>query len=165
MAKLPNYRLQTLIGLRERAKEKAEQNLAVCLKALKEEEERLKALEKELRRMISDRRSRRREYTEKVMRGEMSAQAAMSAETYIKRLKELEELQREAIANQKEVVAQRQEDVTAARQDLTKAAQELKALEKHKEKWLSAVRKEIAAKEADAMDELAQTIFLDRGKS
>jgi flagellar export protein FliJ len=156
------YRLQALVGIRERKKEEAEKYLGTCLAALKVEQQRLRDMEEELDRMIARREARKREYAEKAMRGEMSAQAAISANLYIERLKEQEQMQKDAIEGQKGVVQQKKEDVDGARQDLVKAEQELKALEKHKEKWQEERKKEIAAKQEEVMDEIAQSGFLRR---
>ena len=158
--RLPPYRLKTLLEVRERNKEAAEQRLAVCLKALHDEKEKLKVMELELERMIAKREKRLREYLEKAMKGEVSAMEAISQDVYNKRLKELEKVQMEAIEGQKGVIRQRQEDVETARQALVVANQELKALEKHKENWIKQVKKEQAAKEENTLDELAQTIYL-----
>ena len=159
MPALPPYRLQTLLEMRERKKEAAERFLSECMRNLKTEQDRQKAMEQELERMIAKRDTKRREYMEQAMRGEISATEAIASNKYIDRLKELEVLQRDAIEGQKAVVRQRQEDVESARQALVLATQELKALEKHKEKWLEQVKKEIQAKQEDVMDEIAQTIF------
>ena len=164
MAVKPEYRLQTLLKIRERKKEAAEQHLGECLKKLRAEQERLKEMENELERMIAKRKAKAREYAEKTMRGEMSAQDAVGANVYIDRLKEAEEAQKNAIEGQKAVVAQREEDVKGARAELVKAEQELKALEKHKEKWEEAVKKEDQAKQEEIQDEIAQRIFMDQEK-
>jgi flagellar export protein FliJ len=163
MPALPPYRLQTLLEIRERKKEAAEQHLGACLHALRKEQDRLKEMQTELERMIAKREARRREFMEKAMAGEVAALDAINSNKYIERLKELEVVQRDAIEGQRAVVAQRQEDVDAARQALIAATQELKALEKHKEKWTEEVKKERAAKEEEAMDELAQTIYIRAG--
>ncbi|MBI5508836.1 MAG: hypothetical protein HY903_08795 [Deltaproteobacteria bacterium] len=164
MAVKPEYRLAALLKIRERKKEAAEHYLAECMKKLKAEVDRLKQMEEELERMIARRKAKAREYAEKTMRGEMSAQDAVSANLFIDRLKELEEAQKNAIEGQKAVVAQREEDVKGARSDLVKAEQELKALEKHKEKWLEQVKKEAEAKQEEIQDEVAQRIFMDQEK-
>lgn len=156
------YRLQVLLEIRERAKEAAEQHLGQCMTELKAEQERLRSMEKELERMIAKREAKKREYAERAMRGEMAAQGAISANLYIERLKEQEALQENAIEGQKGVVAQREEAVEAARAELVRATQELKALEKHREKWEEQIKKELEAKEAEAQDEVAQTVFLGR---
>ena len=161
MAK-PVYRLAALLEVRERKKEEAERYLGECLMALKQEKDRLADLEKELERMKADREARKREYSEKMMRGEMSAQEAIGANQFIERLKEKEELKKDEIESQKKVVRQREQDVEGARQDVMKATQELKTLEKHKEKLEDAWKKEQATKEEDMLDELGQTIFRAR---
>lgn len=160
MAALPPYRLQTLLTIRERAKETAERALSAAIAAKKAEEEKLKALELELARMVESRHQYRREYMEKAMKGEMAAQGAVTVNHYIEHIKELEKLKEEGIVDQKEVIEAREQDVQAARAELLQKTQELKALEKHREKWLEEVKKERAIKEELEMDELAQTIFL-----
>ena len=164
MAKKEQYRLQTLLGLREQTKNDAERYLGECLAALQREKERLAAMEKELEQMIAKRQARMRDYSEKQMRGEMSAQSVISANSYIERLKEQEEAQKDAIEGQKEVVSGREEDVRDAREKLTVATQDLKALEKHKEKWEKKIKREKQMKEEEALDELAQTIFLNKDR-
>ena len=162
MAKKPQYRLKTLLGLREKLKTEAERVLGERLAALKQEEQRLAEMQEELERMIARREAKQREYAEKQMRGEMRAQAMVSGNAYIERLKEQEAAQQEAIKGQQQVVTQREEDVKDAREKLTVATQELKALEKHREKWEKQVKREQQLKEEEALDELAQTIFLNK---
>tara|TARA_B100000959_G_C14688297_1_gene503605 strand:+ start:233 stop:724 length:492 start_codon:yes stop_codon:yes gene_type:complete len=159
MAKDNKYRLSALLELRERKKDQAEHYLAECMQILRTEQERQRDMEAELERMEAKREERIREYSEQAMRGEMSAQAAISSNVYIERLKEQEDAQKEAIENQKRVVLQKKEAVEGARKDLVLASQELKAIEKHKEKWQEALKKEREAKEEQEMDEIAQSVF------
>src|SRR5688572_21393247 len=160
MPKQPEYRLQVLLEIRERKKKETEEALGAAMAAHKREVDKQKEMEAELERMIAKREAKKREYAEKAMRGEMAAMEVVSANTYIDRLKEAEEAQKNAIEGQKAVVAQKLEDVNAARQNLAKATQDLKALEKHKEKFTEDWKREMDAKEAETMDELGQMIFL-----
>ena len=160
MPKVPPYRLQALLELRERKKEEAERFLGECITSLKKEQDRLKEMELILERMVAMRDAKKREYMETAMRGEMSAQSAINANKYIDRLKEQEEAQKTAIEAQKGVIKQKEEDVEGARKALVEAMQSLKALEKHKEKIETDWKKEMAAKEEETMDELAQTIYM-----
>lgn len=160
MAENKEYRLRALLEIRERSRDEAQRYLGQCNKALEEERQRLREMEAELERMIAKREAKKREYAEKAMRGEMDARAITNGALYVERLKEQEELQKEAIETQKGVVAQRQDDVDGARQDLVLANQELKALEKHKENWEEQIKKELQAKQEAAMDEIAQTIYM-----
>jgi flagellar export protein FliJ len=164
MPKLPDYRLQALVTLRERKKEEAERILGAKLAELKAEQDKQRAMEEELERMIAKREAKMREYAEKSMKGLMAAQDVVGSNLYIERLKELEEAQKNAIEGQKQVVAQKKDEVEEARKGVVVATQDLKALEKHKEKWVEQVKKEIQAKEEDVMDEIAQTIFMRRDK-
>ena len=164
MAKQPDYRLQALLDIRARKKEDAEHALASAMAAHKAEAERQRQMEVELERMIAKREQRKRDYSEKAMRGEMSAQDVVSANSFIDRLKESERAQQSAIDGQKMVVAQKDAEVQDARQAVVLATQELKALEKHKEKFLDDWKKELQAKEEASMDEVAQQIFLSQGR-
>lgn len=160
MAKQPEYRLQVLLELRQRKKDETERALGAALVAHKGELDKQQQMEAELARMLAKREQRRREYAEKAMRGEMSARDVTGAQTYLERLEEQEDAQKNAIEAQKAVVADKQREVDTARAALVKANQELKALEKHKEKHTEEWKKEMQAKEEEAMDELAQQIFL-----
>ncbi len=160
MAKQPEYRLQVLLEMRQRKKEEAEKGLGAALAAHKAELDKQQQMEAELARMVQKREQRKREYSEKAMRGAMSARDVAGAQTYLERLEEQEDVQKGAIEAQKGVVAERQREVDAARAALVKATQELKALEKHKEKFVDDWKKEVQAKEEEVMDELAQQIFL-----
>lgn len=164
MAVKPDYRLQALVTLRERRKEEAERFLGVKLAELAAEQKRQKEMEEELERMIAKREAKMREYAEKSMKGMMAAQDVVGANVYIERLKEQEEAQENAIEGQKQVVLQKRDEVDEARKQVVLATQDLKALEKHKEKWLLEVKKEQEAREESVMDEIAQTIFLGRNK-
>jgi flagellar export protein FliJ len=162
MAVKPDYRLQTVLEIRERKKEECERKLGEAMAALKVEKDKQKQMEDELERMIQKREQKKREYAEKAMRGEMAAADVVNANTYIERLKEQEEAQKNAIEGQKAVVAQKQELCDQARNELTRAMQDLKAMEKHKEKFNEEWKKEQAIKEENTMDELAQQIFIRR---
>lgn len=160
MAALPPYRLATLLTIRERKKEQAEHKLAETLAALSKEQKRLKELQDELIAMEDRRQALRREYMERAMRGQTGANDAVRHNAYVEHLKDLEKQQKEAIADQQDRVEEHEGYVKVARDLLVVATQELKALEKHKEKWLEEVKKEREAKEEMVMDDIAQTIFL-----
>ena len=79
---------------------------------------------------------------------------------YIERLKEQEEAQKNAIEGAEGDRGAEARGGRCGAQALVKATQELKALEKHKEKFVEQWKKEMEAKEEEVMDELAQQIFL-----
>lgn len=159
MAKMPQYRLQTLLEMRERAEEEAKNAFADAMNQLHQEEAFLKELQEELERMVEDRKRRRQEYADKLASGEMKITDQTAAYRFIDRMKEMEQEQQGRIDAQREAVREAEKVVKRAQEALVVASQELKALQKHKEKWAEQVKKERQAKEEAAMDEIGQTIF------
>ncbi|MEE2902756.1 MAG: hypothetical protein VYC39_10510 [Myxococcota bacterium] len=156
---MAQYRLQALLGIRERAEEEAKQYFADMQAALRHQEELLQEFEKELEDMIAERLRRREEYSQKLASGEMKITDQSSAYRYIDRLKERETDQKYKIEGQKESVKQAEMDLKRSKDALVHATQELKALLKHKEKWETELKKKRAQRQADEMDEIGQTIY------
>ena len=156
---MAKYRLQALLGIRERAEEEAKQFFADAQAALREQEQILENYKKELEDMIADRLRRREEYSQKLASGEMKITDQSSAYRYIDRLKEKELDQKYKIEGQKESVRQAEMELKRAKDALVHASQELKALLKHKEKWETEIKKKRAQRQADEMDEIGQTIY------
>lgn len=158
------YRLQALLQIRERAEEAAREAFAQAMNALNREKQLLLDLEAELERMIADRKRRREEYSQKLASGEMKVSDQSAAYRYIERLKEREAEQQSKIDGQRENVREAEKTVKRAEDALIVATQDLKALQKHKEKWETEVRKERMQREEDNLDEIAQTIHRTRGE-
>lgn len=164
MAKLPPYRLQTLLEMRQRAEEEAKNVFAKAMAQLNEEKRIQKEMEDELQRMIEDRKRRRQEYADKLASGEMKITDQASAYRFIDRMKEMEQEQQGRIDGQRENVREAEKVLKRAQDALIQATQDLKALEKHKEKWADEVRREMALKEEDMLDEIGQTIFSQQNR-
>jgi flagellar biosynthesis chaperone FliJ len=165
MAALPEYPLKTLKEIKERKQEETEKHWSACKQAREKEEKHLEKLQEELRRMIERRELKRREYADKQMRGEHNGQLAASANTYIDRLKEDEALQKERIENQKLTVEEKTKVEKEAMEAMVAATQDVKALEKHKEKWLVQIKRDAQIKEEETLDDLAQSIFERKSKA
>jgi flagellar export protein FliJ len=161
---MPQYRLQALLEIRERAEEEAKDVFAKAMQALRNEEQALQQHEDELARMVEDRHRRRKEYADKLASGEMKITDQAAAQRYLERLKEREQEQKGKIDAQKEQVREAEKRLKRTQDALVKATQDLKALQKHREKWLEDWKKERALKEEDMLDEIAQTIFQQQQK-
>src|SRR5687768_14430113 len=98
------YRLQALLGIRERAEQDAKHAFAAAQNAPREQQRILRELEEELERMIEDGLRRRDEYSRKLASGEMKITDQSSAYRYIDRLKEKETEQKFKIEAQREQV-------------------------------------------------------------
>lgn len=156
---MPQYRLQTLYEIKERKEKEAKDAFAAAQAALRQQEKLLEDMKAELERMIQDRHRRREEYSQKLASGEMKITDQSAAYRFIERLKEKEKEQELKIEGQKEQVRSAEKDVKRAQDAFIVATQDLKALQKHKEKWLADWKKEMAMKEEDVMDEVGQVIF------
>lgn len=156
---MPQYRLQTLYEIKERKEKEAKDAFAAAQAALRQQEKLLEDMKAELERMIQDRHRRREEYSQKLASGEMKITDQSAAYRFIERLKEKEKEQELKIEGQKEQVRSAEKDVKRAQDAFIVATQDLKALQKHKERWLADWKKEMAMKEEDVMDEVGQVIF------
>lgn len=156
---MPVYRLQALYDIKERKEQDAKEAFAAAQQSLRDQQKLQKEMEEELQRMIEDRHRRREEYSQKLASGEMKVTDQSSAYRYIERLKDKEKEQEFKIEAQKEQVRNAEKELKRAQDALIVATQDLKALQKHKEKWLAEWKKEVAMKEEDNLDEIGQVIF------
>lgn len=156
--KKQKYRLQVLLDIKFRAKRQAEIVLAKAIKKLKEEEEKLKELELEKKKIEEKIHKERNAMFVKVSGGGAMAKDPQVHKNFIRKLEEDLEEQERKIEEQKEVIKQAQKALQRARQDYLIAAQELNIMEKHKELWEKKIRKELTALEDKEMNELGQTI-------
>ncbi len=157
---MPTYRLQTLLDLRERTEKEKKDALAEAQKKHRQEQQKADDLRKQDKQMRETRKQKEDELFFKMQAGELGVKDYNMGERYIKRLeREIEEFQG-VIKEQDKRVIFAQQEVDWCQEELLKATQEVKALEKHKEKWLEEYKKEMAAKEELAQEEIATTLFL-----
>jgi flagellar export protein FliJ len=157
---MPTYRLQTLLELRERTEKEKKDQLTEAKKKLRQEQQKAEDLRKEHQAMKDNRKAKEDELFAKMQSGELGVKDYNMGERYLKRLdREIEEFIN-VIKEQDKKVAFAEQEVEWCQEELIKASQELQALEKHKEKWLAEYKKEMAAKEEMAQEEIATTLFL-----
>lgn len=162
MAKLPDYRLQVLYDMRDKTKKAAEDAYGEAMQAKIVEEKKLEQMNQELAAMAQAREDKRIEYADKAARGECNVQQIQGNNKHLERLKEREGAFKMEIERQKDNIRAAERVVDEKKEAMIQATQQFKALEKHKEKWTIEVKREIAAKEEDALEDIAQTIFLKR---
>lgn len=159
---MPPYRLQTLMEMRERAKKEAEDAFSAAVKALKKEQDELKRLQEDLEKRRATRKAKVEAYLQEVMAKGAGINGLTMMGRYEQRLKD-EELQVELeIAKQREVVKVAEKLVEQKRREMAEAAKELKAIEKHKEKWVKQIRTERQMREELNQEEIGNTLFLMR---
>ena len=155
---LLRYRLQPLLGIKERAKKKAEILLAKAIAKLEAEKKKLKKLEEEKKEIVRRRMECRRELHDKVAAGSAHVRDGSVRINYLRKLEEDEKKKEEEIERQKEAIQNCETMVKRARRDYIDAAKELRVMEKHKELWWKKVQAEITRQEEREMDELGNVI-------
>jgi YscO-like protein len=159
---MPAYRLQTLLEIRQRAKEAAEQVFSEAVREVARQEKEQQRLEQDLENRKATRKQRLDLYLQEVMaRG--SGVAGMNAmNRYELRLKDEEAQVALEIERQKEVVKRAKKVMEEKRQEMAQAAMDLKAIEKHKENWQKQVKAERQAREEMNQEEIGNALHLAR---
>ena len=85
---MPQYRLQTLLEMRERAEEEAKQAFSEAMKALVKEKEALAALEQDLENRKANRKKRMAEFLDEVMKKGVGAGGIGQMNRFEDRLKD-----------------------------------------------------------------------------
>lgn len=159
---MPPYRLETLLEMRARAKEAAEQAFSEAIKALEKEKEALRLLEEDLVRRKAERKERVRTYLNEVMAKGAGINGLNMMNRFEQRLKDEEAQVALDIERQKEVVKVAERTVEQKRREMAEAAKELKAIEKHKENWQKQVKYERQQREEMTQEEIGSALFLAR---
>ncbi|MFB1481991.1 flagellar assembly protein FliH [Corallococcus sp. RDP092CA] len=159
---MPPYRLQSLLDMREKAKEEAEQAFSDAVKALAKEEKEQARLEAELERRRKERKAKVAEYFQQIMAKGAGINGMNMMGRFEERLKDEEAQVSLQIEHQKEVVRTAGRLVEQRRMLMAEAAKELKAIEKNKEKFVKQVRKERQEREELNQEEIGNALFLAR---
>jgi flagellar export protein FliJ len=158
------YRLETVLRIRDRAREEAARQVALRLQQLQSAEEELARCEKKLQECRGQQTRGQAAMNEEAGKG-IQAREILAHHNYLNDLRELEiEMQRE-VENQIQVVSEAEKALDAARAKLTESARELKSIEKHKANWLNAREQEDARREQKISDEIGAILHNRRENS
>ena len=159
---MPPYRLETLLEMRARAKEEAEQAFSAAIKALEKEKVELKRLEEDLERRKVERKQKVMAYLNEVMAKGAGINGMNMMSRFEQRLKDEEAQVALDIERQKEAIKVAEKLVEQRRREMAEAAKELKAIEKHKENWKKQVRYERQQREEMTQEEIGSALFQAR---
>ena len=158
----PQYRLETVLELRKRAEEAAKQEFAEAIRAVAEAKAELQRLIDDLAKRKADRKKKVDAYLKEMMAKGMGAMAVQGMGSYEKRLRSEEDEVAAQIELQKEKVAEAEAFAEQKRAVLAEKAKDVKAIEKHKEKFLKQKKVERDAREEVAGEEIGNALFLAR---
>lgn len=156
---MAQYRLTTLLDMRERTKKEKEDLFADAKKKLYEQQQIAENLRKQHQQMKDNRTAKANELQDKMRKGELGVNDYLNGDRYLKRLDQEIEDFKEVIREQDKKVIFAQQEVDWANEEMLKATQDYKALEKHKEKWQEEVKQERIAKEELDQEEIASVLY------
>lgn len=162
---MPQYRMQTLLEIRERAEEEAKQAFSDAMQALAKAKQEQKRLEEDLERRKAERKDRVDAYLKEIVAKGAGVKGMNNMYAFEARLKDEEAQVALNIEKQKVVVRQAEKVVEQKRAEMTEAAKELKAIEKHKEKWQKDVRAERQMREELNQEEIGNALHLARTRN
>jgi flagellar biosynthesis chaperone FliJ len=97
-----------------------------------------------------------------MLEGQMDVAKVQNHKNFLKSLDFEIEKAKERLVAQQQKVKQAEKFLEQKRVELVNATTEFQAMEKHKEKWLEKVKKEIEAAEANEQEEIGNVLFLAR---
>jgi len=162
MAKGPAYRLQVLFEMREKSKLEAEELYAEKKKLVVIEQKKLEEMKQTLKDMVQRRQDRKADYAERTRRGEYTIAQIQGNDRHIEKMKQQEAAYQVEIDRQQERLIEAERVAEEAMALVVKATQDFKALEKHKEKWQKAVKRELAMKEEEQVEDIAQAQYFKK---
>jgi flagellar export protein FliJ len=155
----PRYRLQTVLELRERERDAAQEALAQRIADEARERQTLAELEAELASGEAELAARRDAIYEPEANGTLAVSTIDRRRAEVKYLEGVQEQRREGVRRQHEAVESAVAAVAAAREALVAAAQALTAIEKHRDKWREELLAEERRKEEQLIGEIAAANF------
>lgn len=155
---MAKYRLETLLRVKQREKQRAELHLARRLKELLEAKQKLKKLEEEKEKIVQETKEARGKMDRQMQGGARIHEGCFHV-NFLRKLKEDKEDKEKEIENQKEAVEACKANVAKARKDYFEAIKQLRMMEKHKELWRKRSALEKLRQEEKEMDELGRTIY------
>jgi flagellar export protein FliJ len=157
--KPPKYRLQTVLDVRDKAKQDAATHLAACrTKVAEAEGELLRRLQK-VERCREDQERLRRRMLQVTLEG-VQAHSLVQHRLYLEELKRVEADLRQAVEQQRAAIAKLEREVDAAIVKLVEASREVQAIEKHRDAWREKSRREAERREQKRNDEISTAAFV-----
>lgn len=159
---MPKYRLQPVLDKRQKIKEEAEKALGTAQKALdaekKKEEECIQAVEQAKR----TKEEFKVEMNQKMLKENLEVSKITMLKNYLKSLDYAIVQAQEKLQEQKLRVQKAENVVEEKRAELIEATTEFQAIEKHKQKWIEGIKKEMEEAEQKEQEEIGNVLYLQR---
>ncbi len=159
---LPKYRLQLILDKRLKIKEDAEKALGEAQRLLDEERKKEKEKEQEVEQAKQRKEDSKKEMNQKMLEGLMDVSKIQQHKNFLKSLDFEIEKAKERLGAQQQKVKQAENFLEQRRNELVEATTEYQAIEKHKEKWIEKIKKEMETAEQNEQEEIGNVLFLAR---
>jgi flagellar export protein FliJ len=158
------YRLETVLGIRSRAREEAARQVALRLQQLQAAEEELLRRQKNLQSCYERQNKAQAAMNEELNKG-IQARNVLAHQNYLNDLRKLEIELKNEVEKQILNVTKAEKELEAAREKLSESARDLKSIEVHKENWQISRQKEIGRRDQKMSDEIGAILHGRRKNS
>lgn len=148
-----DYRLQTVLKMRENARDEAGRIVAQRLTELEDAQNELSRRQNDLLACYSKQDQKQFAMNEMIENGTRIGNV-VAHRTFLDGLRESEHQLKESAEKQKRSVMRAEKDLDTARDGLIEATRDFKAIENHRSKWSASVRAAAARREQKASDEI-----------
>lgn len=158
------YRLETVLGIRNRAKDEAARHVALRLQQLQAAEDELARRQRKLQNCYEQQNTAQAALNEE-LRGGIQAYNVIAHQNFLNDLRKLETELKADVEKQILAVTKAEKELEAARDKLIEAARDLKSIEVHKANWQDSEQKIKTRREQKISDEIGAILHGRRESS
>jgi flagellar export protein FliJ len=162
--KAKKYRLETVLGIRNRAKDEAARLVALRLQQLQAAEEELARRQMKLQACYERQNQAQGAMHEELTKG-IQARGILAHQNYLNDLRKLESELKTDVEKQIQTVTKAEKELEAAREKLVESARELKSIEVHKANWQAFEQKQQTRRDQKISDEIGAILHGRRESS
>lgn len=162
--KAKKYRLETVLGIRNRAREEAARQVALRLGQLEQAEEELNRRQLKLQACYEQQNKAQAAMSEELNQG-IQARNILAHQNYLNDLRKLEIELKNDVEKQIQAVTKAEKELETAREKLVETARELKSIEVHKANWQVSEQKAQNKREQKISDEIGAILHGRRDNS
>jgi flagellar export protein FliJ len=153
LMKPKDYRLQTVLKMREKARDEAGRGVARRLVELQEAQNELNRRQNDLL-ACYEKQDQKQSAMNEMLECGTRVRNVIQHRAFLDHLRESEQQLKEFAEKQKKSVLRAESDLDAARDKLIEATRDFRAIETHRSKWAATVRTATARREQKASDEI-----------
>lgn len=158
------YRLETVLGIRNRAKDEAARHVALRLQQLQAAEDELARRQRKLQACYEQQNTAQTAMNDE-LRGGIQAHSVIAHQNFLNDLRKLETELKADVEKQMNAVTKAEKELEASRDKLIEAARDLKSIEVHKANWQETEQKVKTRRDQKISDEIGAILHGRRESS